>query len=1265
MKHRHWQRYWRRLAWGVLAAIITLSIPIAASFWLTTSNAGLRWLTDNASRLSSGQLVIEGVEGQLNAPIDIEKLVFTSATQRVSLQHVHLQWRPRALWQRHLDIELLTIAHVRIEQLKPDLTPAKLPASLRLPFTLKIANWDIARLESINNAQSRVFDALSGQLDGLGDSYHLQAKVTSPWAKLRGQIEIGKDAPFKLQGEINGQRQATPQANAKLELFGQLAAIRFQANAAAESMQFMSSGELTPFAPVRISQLVIAGNGIDPSRVIAGAPRADLAFSGVFTGKLEDDGAKERLLGTFSVNNRLAGRLDQDRLPLANLTGAVLGDDEHADLTHLSIDLGAAGRFDGAGTWRSGQFRLELGSSGLNLAQLQRNLNATKLGIKLVLAGNTSRQNLTAEVSETWGKGHFSLTHADQALRLESANFSGQAGRLSASGEVKLDAGRAFKIQFDAHNINPARFGKFPRARLHANGKIDGALTPTPRLSLQFKLPKGELEGYPVSGEGRLKYADTQLTDTDILLDLAGNRAHFKGAYGRLGDHMSWTIDAPALARLHAKLAGRLRGKGSISGDPAQPQIDAQLDASGLRLPGDIMANQAHLQLNLAAATQGVFTGRLQARGVKRADWQLDTIDANLRGRRHAHQLDITARLPGWQLTTSLSGGLFGLANDEKVWRGQLTTADVDGAWPLRLLAPAALEISRNRQQIDHLSLTLAGGQVNLTHLQHSAKLISTRGDLGNLPLAPLLELFKLFEKPPPLSTDLRVNGDWNLQLGDHFDGKARLRRHSGDLRWHDPAIQLGLSQLELSLNAKADQLSAKLAIETQAAGQLHTQLHAQASAALTRTPTGFSFPSTTPLTWTANFDLPDLRLAKPFIPLGMRADARLSAQLQGSGSLAQPRMAGQINASQIRYSMPEQGISITDGRLKLSLENDRVRVLHGELNGQSGRILIVGEAGLRQPQAGLKLIFEQFAASNRSDRRVIVSGQSQLKLDANKLHLTGELTADRARLEMPEVGRPTLSSDVVIIGQAPDKPKAAWHLPLTMDLKLNLGNDFLFKGAGLDARLGGHLRVFSQNRVLRGEGAIQIVKGRYAAYAQSLDIERGNLRFTGQLDNPGIDVLAVRIMPTVKVGVQVGGSVQRPLVTLYSDPPMPDTEKLSWLVLGQGLDGAGQKEFALLQIAAGTLLSQADSVSFQANLAEALRIDSFSLRAGTGDDLGSSVVSVGKQLSTRTTLSYEQSLDGLSQVVKVLYQLTPHIRLEAQAGQQSSFDAFYSLEFD
>src|SRR5574340_15464 len=186
-----------------------------------------------------------------------------------------------------------------------------------------------------------------------------------------------------------------------------------------------------------------------------------------------------------------------------------------------------------------------------------------------------------------------------------------------------------------------------------------------------------------------------------------------------------------------------------------------------------------------------------------------------------------------------------------------------------------------------------------------------------------------------------------------------------------------------------------------------------------------------------------------------------------------------------------------------------------------------------------------------------------------------------------------------------------------------------------------------------------------FRSYAQTLDIERGELGFIGPIDNPGLDVLAVRKTATVKVGVQVGGTVQHPLVTLVSDPALPESEKLAWLVLGHGLENGTQQEYALLQVAAGALLSRAQSANTQAQLAEALHIATFAVRAGEGEDLATTVVSVGKRISSRATLSYEQSLDGLNQVVKVLYQLSRHVRLEAGAGEQSSFDVFYTREYD
>jgi translocation and assembly module TamB len=44
-------------------------------------------------------------------------------------------------------------------------------------------------------------------------------------------------------------------------------------------------------------------------------------------------------------------------------------------------------------------------------------------------------------------------------------------------------------------------------------------------------------------------------------------------------------------------------------------------------------------------------------------------------------------------------------------------------------------------------------------------------------------------------------------------------------------------------------------------------------------------------------------------------------------------------------------------------------------------------------------------------------------------------------------------------------------------------------------------------------------VGGIFEAYGQRMNIERGELRFTGPADNPALDVLAVRPIITPKVG--------------------------------------------------------------------------------------------------------------------------------------------------
>jgi len=52
--------------------------------------------------------------------------------------------------------------------------------------------------------------------------------------------------------------------------------------------------------------------------------------------------------------------------------------------------------------------------------------------------------------------------------------------------------------------------------------------------------------------------------------------------------------------------------------------------------------------------------------------------------------------------------------------------------------------------------------------------------------------------------------------------------------------------------------------------------------------------------------------------------------------------------------------------------------------------------------------------------------------------------------------------------------------------------------------------------------GTIEAVRGTYTTFGQRLTIQRGRLTFDGPLDNPALDVLAVRKNLQVEAGLEV-----------------------------------------------------------------------------------------------------------------------------------------------
>ena len=168
-------------------------------------------------------------------------------------------------------------------------------------------------------------------------------------------------------------------------------------------------------------------------------------------------------------------------------------------------------------------------------------------------------------------------------------------------------------------------------------------------------------------------------------------------------------------------------------------------------------------------------------------------------------------------------------------------------------------------------------------------------------------------------------------------------------------------------------------------------------------------------------------------------------------------------------------------------------------------------------------------------------------------------------------------------------------------------------------------------------------MNGTYFVFGQRLDIDHGQLIFDGPIDNPAIDVTALRKNLAVEAGVEVTGTVRVPRVRLVSNPPVPDGEKLSWLMTGQGLDRASRADVAALGAASAMLVGRGQR-PLTTTLANSIGLDDISLRERSNAVISgttSQVVAFGKRINDRLTLVYEQGLTVANNALRIEYALT------------------------
>jgi translocation and assembly module TamB len=486
--------------------------------------------------------------------------------------------------------------------------------------------------------------------------------------------------------------------------------------------------------------------------------------------------------------------------------------------------------------------------------------------------------------------------------------------------------------------------------------------------------------------------------------------------------------------------------------------------------------------------------------------------------------------------------------------------------------------------------------------------------------------------------------------------------------------LAIGILALEGSARLENGRLSAKLRYASERGGRADADATLEGIDAMDR-----ARLDTAPLAGRIVAALPSIAVLQPWLGTTAAVDGRIDADLLLRGTFGRPVFAGTLGGQALRMDSPRWGLHFDDGRLAARVDDSGIVLDSFSLRGGEGRFEASGQlarAG-RPDGAGLGTSItwraERLRVLNRPDLRIVASGDGRIELADRHLTLAGRVNVDEGAITYERTSGATLSPDVVVKGRAPPPAsREARASPLRLDLVIDLGNKLQFDGAGLEARLAGRLALASAaDGRLEARGAIRAVNGVYYAFGQRLDLARDRARivFDGPVDNPALDIVAMRANIPVEAGIELTGSVRVPRVTLISNPPMSDGERLAWIITGQGLASSNNAELAAISAASAALLGRS-GMPITTSIARQFGIDDVSIRTGTavddsGAEVANPVVSFGKRLSDRLSLVYEQGITVATNTLRLEYALTRAITLRAETGTASGVGIGFRRSFE
>jgi len=852
------------------------------------------------------------------------------------------------------------------------------------------------------------------------------------------------------------------------------------------------------------------------------------------------------------------------------------------------------------------------------------------------------------------------------ALRLAGAHITAVADGDAAA------TGADVTLRIDVPDL--ARADRQLGGRVVARAKVTGTLQ-RPDLSANIALTEGRAMGRPIQN------LNLRLDATDVVERLNA-RATMNGSVdgkpavglvraARLDDG-GWLLDALDLRVGSATAAGRLTldgnwladGRLSIAAKDLNDLSPLAMTALAGELAGDVSLSVANGAQNGALQLRGVglkvagaSVNRIDARANVTDAYRRPVIDADVTVDRASiagedfSQIRLTSRGTAQASDITLAAQARGFALNA---RGNLVPAE-----PIRLDL-ASFEARRGSNRIalaNPASFSFADGGIGIRNLAVALGngRLTVNGRTG-----PTLDLTVGARAVPLSVADIAMPG---LGLAGTLEGNAKVTGSTtapvGD--WSFRIAGLSAPQTRsMGLPPVSINGSGRMA---DGATTLDATLEARGAGTL-RANGRVPFDG-------GNLDLGvkgqiDAGIANAVIGAGgRRVSGRARVDVRVGGSLSQPEVSGGVNLTGGTFEDAAAGVRLTgiNGRVTARGETVVIERLTAQTEG-GGPLNVTGNVRI-DPGAGFPgdirlrgqraTLAKSDLAEAIADLDIALSGPL-----AQAPRVSGRIDFVRLDISIPERlpatlqpipgtrhvnPPPQVARRLAAQAKANQRGRRAPAFDAALDLTINAPSRIFVRGRGIEAELGGSLRLTGRLAEPVTVGAFDLRRGQLQIAGTRLNFTRGRLDFTGDM-LPQLDFLAQTQAADVTVQVGVTGPASQPEFAFTSTPDLPQDEVLSRLLFSKASGSlSGLQALQLAQAAAQ--FSGAGGPDVFDKLRRSLGVDSLDVSQGQA---GGPTVGVRRSINERLSIGVKGGASPQDSGVTLDFDVTRRIRLQGEA---------------